>query len=249
MSDDKTEEPKSTRKDTSEKKEARVRFQTPIVATLIASLVATYATYTYNDRQMQLARITALDKYRTYINSDDSATREYGYFVFEELGYSKLVDRLAEARDDGAALSTLLDRLKESSDSAENSKTAQIADKIMRDAPSIGQDTIPPPVSTNVAGTTKEGWLYLGHYVSEENKWKTRYLNFAENEIPSDLVGETFQVREVTGALNVRKGMPTLFGQFRDVKEVLEVNSSVMIINYSEWQSSGYMWAKVSYGT
>ncbi len=212
-------------------------------------MVATYATYTYNERQMQLARIEALDKYRSYINSEDSATREYGFFVFEELGYRNLVDKLADVREDPAALKILLSRLEESSGSAENSKAAQIADKIMRRATSPKQDTIPSPVSTDAAGTSKEGWVYLGHFVSEKSNWKTRYLSFSVNEKPSDLVDKTLEIRKETGDLNVRKGMPTVFGQFREVQDVLEVGSSVKIIEFSEWQSSGYIWAKVRYGT
>jgi hypothetical protein len=175
MDDKKIEEPRSTKQDTPAKKETLARFLTPIIATLIASIVATYATYTYNDRQMQLARIEALDKYRSYINSEDSAKREYGFFVFEELGYSELVDRLADARVDPAALRILLSRLKESSGSAEISSAAQITDKIMRKATSPEQDTIPSPVSTHDAGTSKVGWVYLGHFVSEKTNWKTMY--------------------------------------------------------------------------
>jgi hypothetical protein len=41
--------------------------------------------------------------------------------------------------------------------------------------------------------------------------------------------------------------MPTVFGQFRDVQDVLDAESSVTIIEHSEWHSSGYIWAKVRY--
>jgi hypothetical protein len=235
--------------DKSERKETILRFLTPIIATLIASLVATYATYTYNERQVQLAHIEALDKYRAYINSEDYITREYGFFVFEELGYSKLVDKLADVREDPAALKILLSRSREDFSSEQNIKTVQLADKIMRRATSPEQDIIPPPVSTHETGTLKEGWVYLGHFISEESKWKTRYLDFSADKEPANLVGETLEVRRETGALNVRKGMPTVSGQFREVQEVLDVGSRVNIINYSEWLSSGYMWAQVRYGT
>lgn len=249
MNDRKDDAPENPGRDSADKKETLFRFLTPILATLIASIVATYATYTYNERQMQLARIEALDKYRGYINSDDAATREYGFFVFEELGYRNLVDKLADVREDPAALKILISRAQETSGSDDGSKAALIADKIMRKATSPEQDTIPSPVTTRSEGTIKEGWIYLGHFLSEQNRWKTRYLTFTDSDRPADLVNKTYKVRSETGTLNVRKGMPTVFGKFQKVQDVLEVGGSITIIDFSEWLSSGYIWAKVRYGT
>ncbi|MCJ8499640.1 hypothetical protein [Desulfatitalea alkaliphila] len=233
------------------KKEPSFRFLTPIIATLIASLVATYATYTYNQRQMQLARIEALDKYRIYINSENRAEREYGYFVFEELGYRTLVDKIAEVRDDPAALKILISRADRDTGSAENVRTVEVADRIMRQANPSDQLPLPfpspPPVPMPEAGKHEDGWVYLGHFVSEKSGWKTRYLNFPVNEPPANLVGKTFEVRRETGALNVRAAMPSIFGQFAAVQEVLAEGSRVEILDQQEWQSSGYMWAKVRF--
>jgi hypothetical protein len=229
-------------------KDSMSRLLAPIIATLIASLVATYATYTYNERQMELARIEALDKYRSYINSPDPATREYGFFVFEEFGYRELVNKLAVSREDPAALGVLLSRSENDSDVDEINQAVQIADNIMRKASSPEQSTVPSPKSTQDIGESKTGWVYLGHFVAEKGHWKTRYLNFSNNASPSDLVGKTYEVRKETGALNVRKDMPGIFGQFRDIQDVLDVGGGVEVLEYSEWQSSGYIWAKIRYG-
>ncbi len=224
-----------------------LRFLVPIISSVILSLAATYATWTYNARQMQLAQIEALDKYRTYLNSKDPTERKFGYQVFEELGYKEFVLKLIDDRLDWAGIN--ISRSIESSGSAENIKAAQTTDKIMANATSLEQKILPSPVSTNDIHTSKEGWVYLGHFVSEKSNWKTRYLNFLVNEKPSNLVEKTLKVRKETGALNVRKGMPTFTGQFLEVQDVLAVGSSVTIIEHSEWHSSGYIWAKVRYGT
>ncbi|MEJ2636968.1 MAG: hypothetical protein P8184_16980 [Calditrichia bacterium] len=238
----------STQKDAAPPRGTLFRFLTPILATLIASLVATYVTYSYNERQMLLARIEALDKYREYINSQDAKTREYGFFVFEELGYSELVNKLAEVRDDPAALKVLLYRLEEKDvDTTENSKTAQIADKIMRQAIAPKQEEAVEYSALSPSTSKKVGWIYLGHYVSEKEGWKTRYLNFAPYDKPSALVGREFEVREETGSLNIRIGMPTAVGQFQQVRDVLKVGSKVKIQEYNAWQSTGYIWAKIEY--
>lgn len=225
------------------------RFLVPIIATLIASLGATLVTYVYNQKQIELAQIEALDKYHSYLNSKDPVTREYGYFVFEELGHSDFVNRLALGREDPAALKALLSRSDSNEDLFGDNITASIADKIMSKAASAQQKIVPPPLATYDTGKQKKGWVYLGHFISDTKTWKTRYLDFPTGLKPSDLKNETYQVREETGALNVRVGMPTIFGQFRDVQDVLKEGSDVLVLEYSEWQSSGYMWAKVGYST
>ena len=223
-----------------------VRLLAPIISSIILSLAATYATWTYNARQMQLAQIEALDKYRNYLNSKDPAERKFGYQAFEELGYKEFVLKLIDERLDWAGIN--ISRSIESSGSSEKFQAAQTTDKIMAQAVSAEQNKVLSPVSTNNINALKTGWIYLGQFDSEKSVWITRYLDFTKNENPSDLLDKTLTVRKETGTLNVRKGMPTLAGQFLEVQEVLAVGSSVTIIECSEWHSSGYMWAKVRYG-
>jgi len=230
-----------------QKQRSLVRFLAPIISSVILSLAATYATWTYNARQVQLAQIEALDKYRSYLNSKDPKERKFGYQAFEELGYKEFVLKLIDDRLDWAGIN--ITRSIESSGSTENINAAQTTDKIMANAASLEQNKFPSPISTSDIRTSKEGWVYLGHFVSEKSNWRTRYLNFSANEKPSNLVDKTLEVSKETGSLNVREGMPTFTGQFLEVQEVLAVGSSVTIIEYSEWHSSGYIWAKVRYGT
>jgi hypothetical protein len=110
------------------------------------------------------------------------------------------------------------------------------------DEPQIAAIEPPTPVSV------KEGWVYLGHF--EDGSWITQYLGFDENDTPSSLMKTPAQrrvVRKKTGALNVREGMPGPDGRFKDVIDVLKVGSEVEILEVREWQSSGYMWARIEY--
>ncbi len=238
MNDKKVDESRSTNNDTSEKKESTVRYYTPIIATLLASALTFYATYTYNQRQIQLMHIEVLDKYRSYINSKKYEDREYAFFVFEELGYSNLVDRLALSRKDSAAIKALL-----------TSDRSRVTDKLMSLAVSPEQKTIPSSVSTHDVGTSKKGWVYIGHF--EDSKWKTRYFDeIATDAKPESLVGKTLTVSEKTGALNVREGMPTIIGSFKSIIEALKAGSKAKILKVEEWSfNSGYIWAEITYGT
>lgn len=231
-------------KDKSEK--STFRFLAPIISSLLISLAATYATITYNDRQLQLSQIDALDKYRNYLNSDDPLKRQFGYQVFVWLGFEEFVLNLVNSRTDpaGTRIVTLLAK----SDTKFTKQVAETADKLMAKAPPIEQKTLPVPIASKDLINAKEGWVYLGHYESSEKAWRTRYFNFSSKTEPSNLKGEKLEVREETGSINIREGMPMFTGAFREVVDVLKVGSEVTVIDLDEWHSSGYIWAKVQYG-
>ena len=119
----------------------------------------------------------------------------------------------------------------------------------MASASSFEQKEIPIPISTTPTGTEKEGWAYLGHWLGTKKEWKTRYFEFDPHKEPSSLSGKPFEVRTQTGALNIRAGMPTLVGQFGKVIDVLKPGSKATIHEIEEWHSTGYMWARITYGT
>lgn len=90
----------------------------------------------YNNRQLQLRQMEALDKYHSYIISEDEKKRQFAYQVFEELGYRNFLLRLLSNTRDPAGLPFLG---REASTLAEEAATAQrlvaqkLADEIMRD--------------------------------------------------------------------------------------------------------------------
>lgn len=127
------------------------------------------------------------------------------------------------------------------------SKGSEIAtDRIMRIASSPEQGQIPKSVGA-VATTERKGWSYVGHFLDSRSEWKTRYFDIGVNVDPESLIGETIMVREETGALNVREGMPTMTGSFKPVIAALKPGSRVKILQVNQWLSSGYIWAHISY--
>ena len=85
-------------------------------------------------------------------------------------------------------------------------------------------------------------------YEETKKTWKTWYFDFGSSTDPNSLIGKTLKVREKTGSLNVREGMPTWSGQFQKVVDVLSPESETIINEIKEWSSSGYMWAQITYG-
>lgn len=97
--------------------------------------------------------------------------------------------------------------------------------------------------------THETGWVYLGHYDAAAAAWASRYFEFDDKSPPDGLRNRTLTVTERNGAVNVRSGMPTAAGDFQEVRDVLSAKSQVTVTDVREWETSGYMWAKVSYGT
>ncbi|MDO8788211.1 MAG: hypothetical protein Q7J42_09115, partial [Sulfuritalea sp.] len=134
------------------------------------------------------------------------------------------------------------------------------ADRIMASAASPGptrspvavvSKEIPPTGSPDGTVPRKQmaGWVYLGHFVASEKKWKTRYFDFPASAEPTSLATKALKVRLETGSINVRVGMPTESGEFLSVKEVLKPESQIKVKSIREWSSTGYMWAEVDYET
>lgn len=104
----------------------------------------------------------------------------------------------------------------------------------------------PEPRPPTVASPPTKGWAYLGHYQVDSGTWKTRYFEFDDKIEPGTLV--ELEVREQTGALNVRKAPPTSSARFARVVDVLDAGSKATVHEVQEWSTSGYMWARISYG-
>lgn len=265
----------------------------PIISGVLIAIIGTAATILYDDRQMKLNQLEALDKYRSYISSENPVTRMFGFEAYKILGKGSLLSRLVNANasdkrfmnqladasisssvtaerqfgyealvllgkedslleivnssKDGAAIN-ILSSISATDNNETSAKAQKVADSIMASAkPAYQKDVLTQRQPEVVAGTKTEGWAYLGHYQAEAKNWKTHYFDFDKQTVPQTLKGEKLTVREQTGALNVRSGMPTLTGQFQPITNVLKPGNEVEIIKVNEWHSSGYMWAKISY--
>lgn len=92
----------------------------------------------------------------------------------------------------------------------------------------------------------KEKWIYLGDYSLKDRLWRTRYLDFPSDANPNTFETKKFKVRKETGFLNVRRGMPTATAKFPDVIGILKPGSEVSIHEVKPWQTSSFIWARIS---
>lgn len=223
----------------------------PIISGVIIATVGTAATIWYNSRQMHINHLNSLDKYRTYVISENPVERTFGYRAFVDLGEEEFVIELISANNDSAGiniLTTIANKSDAKGVSPQKQKAASAANQLMATALMPEQRVIPAAILATREEASEEGWAYLGHYVASEKNWKTRYFDFPAIWSPQELNDKTLLVREETGSLNVRVGMPTMTGKFLEVKDALKPGSKAHVQEIKEWHSTGYMWAKISYG-
>lgn len=103
-----------------------------------------------------------------------------------------------------------------------------------------GSFTSPPTQSER----GRDGWVYLGDYDTNAKTWRRRYFKFSVSDPPDSFVGQTL---EVGNPLNVRQGMPATDASFSPVVDVLRPGSKVVVLEVRPWQSTGFMWGRVSY--
>jgi hypothetical protein len=88
---------------------------TPLILGICVTGVAAMFTQIYNYRQLELNRVTALDKFRSLLTSDRPEDREFGYESFAALGHEQLAIRIIKLKKDEAGRSVLVE-LKQSAD-------------------------------------------------------------------------------------------------------------------------------------
>jgi len=224
------------------------------ISTLLLGVVGLVFTYSYNMRQSEInaqqisqdqetktyqARVLemqAVEKFIPYLTTEDEKKKEVALLVITTLGSPEFATQFAKLNP--------------------SKGTQAAADKIMASAQPDNQVELPQSVTSRPAAAItsdqavgKTGWVYLGHYVAEERRWETRYFDFGNREDPSTLLSSVLTVREETGSINVRTGMPTPAGEFQRVRNVLRPPSQVKVRSIKEWYSTGYMWAEVNYET
>jgi hypothetical protein len=209
------------------------------LSSVVIALIGLYFTHVYNEHQSQ--REAESQKYQTRILEMQTIEKFIPHLTGRE--EIKKIAPLAITSPGSPEFAARFAQLSPSEG------TQAAADVIMATAQSRAQREVPKPVTAITTQASKSGWAYLGHYVTAENQWKTRYFEFQEGELPQRFIGKSLKVRAQTGELNVRVDMPTPLGEFPKVIDVLAPGSKVAVQEVREWQSSGYMGAKISYGT
>ena len=226
-----------------------------IISTLILGVAGLWFTKSYNDRQAEFAirqaerdnelkqyqnrvlEMQTVEKFVPYLTAGDEAKKEMALLIITTLGnpvFATQFVKLNPSKGTQAAADRIM---------------ATGAPASQKEAPIAVVSKTSSLVATGKQPPKKSGWVYLGHYESENKRWKTQYFNFAASADPSSLRGSAQTVSTRTGDINVRIGMPTPTGEFPRVREVLKANSSVTLRTIQEWYSTGYMWAEVDYET
>ncbi len=80
---------------------------TPLIVGICVTGVGTFYTYQNNQQQLQLNKISALDKFRTLLTSENESEREFAYASFAALGYEELAFKIIKTKRDTAGNSVV----------------------------------------------------------------------------------------------------------------------------------------------
>jgi hypothetical protein len=144
--------------------------------------------------------------------------------MMSALGHNDLVARLAAVDESEAARAA--------------------GDATMRSA---NESTASAATAARQSGAKRSGWVYLGWFVSDQNKWRTQYFDLQKDTKPESLTGKKVKVSARTGALYVRKDMPSDQGQFGETIDAISPGQEVSISEVRDWNTSGYQWARAEY--
>jgi hypothetical protein len=228
------------------------------------------------EKQTQLQRAQVVRGFIPHVLSKDLKERDAALRTLRELGYRKeafLLTAAVESKEKRAELRVEQLNDKELANVIARKEDPEIAEKVRaafeielpnliarKENPEVEQkvragyeilSNLPQktlegevqPVSTQIKG--KEEWVYLGDYSSEDGMWRTRYLDFPSDADPRTL-SKKFRVRKETGSLNVRRGMPDAEAKFPEVIDILKPGTEVTIQEVTPWQSTGFIWARIS---
>ncbi len=161
------------------------------------------------------------------------------------------IDHITSKNEDEIRLSyEILQKSKVFKDYEDSKSFQVIVDYAMANIRPIEQKAAPVAKTGELVPKSGEldGWAYLGHYVRDTGKWKTRYFEFPESELPADIKAtKDLKVRTITGKLNVRLNMPNPMGEFFEIIDILEPGTEVEVDDVQQWQESGFYWAKIKY--
>ncbi|MGH8477052.1 MAG: SPOR domain-containing protein [Methylococcales bacterium] len=75
---------------------------TPLILGICVTGIGVFFTNVYNFRQLQLNQLSALEKFRGLLVSENPYDREFAYASFAALGYENLAIKLINLKDDSA---------------------------------------------------------------------------------------------------------------------------------------------------
>lgn len=113
---------------------------TPLIIGIGVTGVGAFYTQVSNSRQLQLNQITALDKFRPLLTSENDADREFAYASFAALGYEGLALKIIQSKRDAAGRG-VVEAIKESGSTSDRVEASAALNSIpARVYIHIGQD-------------------------------------------------------------------------------------------------------------
>jgi hypothetical protein len=202
-------------------------------------------------QQRRLTEIQTVERLLSHLVSKDSVERRLAFYALQEHTNPAFVEKcvlLLSPQERLPVLTALSPSALQELQRSGQQQTFRVAVDSALDR-KFAQVAVGGVVRAREASTgTKEGWAYLGDYRPAAQMWQTRYFEFADT-LPVGAIapGTRLRVRVATGALNVRRGLPTDAGEFPDVIDVLREGTQVTIRELRPWLSSSYMWARIAY--
>ncbi|HWE53610.1 MAG TPA: hypothetical protein VG273_27720 [Bryobacteraceae bacterium] len=144
----------------------KIGAATPLVLGLLVTGIGAIFTQTYNNRQLDLNKLEALDKLRPLLTSAKPEEREFGYSSFRALGYEELAIQIIKSTKDQSGRVVLQDI----------AKTAPPAIKSQADAALKTLDEARSLVNQSEFGTATPDPEYL-----KAHPEVTRHLSVDEN--------------------------------------------------------------------
>lgn len=117
--------------------------------------------------------------------------------------------------------------------------------QVQSEIKSAKEELVFPAKNTFAAIRKKTGWVYLGEFDDGQQTWVTAYFDIPIKSDPREVVLKKLSVN--AASINIRTGMPSVFGSFRKVADVLNQGDTVEILEVARWQETGYVWARVRY--
>jgi hypothetical protein len=228
------------------------------ISSVILGVVGLWFTHSYNERQATIqehesqqeqenkkhqARILemqAVEKFMPYLTGEDEERKRVALLVITELASPGFATQFAKLNPSQGA--------QEATDRIMAAAVSPVQARPASDVSSKAAQAAPASPGSAVQSRTG-GWVYVGHYVAQEGRWRTWYFDFPPDTDPASLPSSTLAVRPQTGSINVRVGMPTDSGEFPRVRQVLRPGSTVKVRSVREWSYTGYIWAEVDYET
>ncbi len=93
----------------------------------------------------------------------------------------------------------------------------------------------------------QKGWVYLGYYNFSENEWEQSYWHTEKDELPLLNNLSKGLILKAVESINVREGVPNLFGTNKKKLSTLLADSQVEIIKIVKWRDTGHLWANVKF--